>query len=400
MDYSDPGNIGITGSFFSSFGSDTTNLKPFQRNAGYLSKYNGYYTVTNQHYGATSDTYLGKDIEFDLPGQYLVTGFVNPSNSTEKVIFGPLPDIQTITQTGAGSSTASDSDIWNSRPVATETGNLVGIFTGATSASASNNLQNTYVFKQDLNTGVVSTLSLENVKTVSGNVFSSDSIGNIFFTGQNDSTYGGSTGPAWLDYVTTNSNANVYSFLSEQYIPQLGVNMGQIISRPGSNPWTWCDVHQSDKGLTLPQLCTVFFSNYNSAIYGKQNNVWILSDAKTGTEILNVKNTPYFIYTFAQEGYYSIYNSVEDAFGNVYEVSNPAFVTVVNYTDKNPNDKNPFAVNSSDYGWPIPPKNTDQKLQALEKTMAQDQIENAKNNKLPFVSNLVIKDNPDATFNQ
>jgi hypothetical protein len=115
---------------------------------------------------------------------------------------------------------------------------------------------------------------------------------------------------------------------------------------------------------------------------------------------LNVKNTPYFIYTFAQEGYYSIYNSVEDAFGNVYEVSNPAFVTVVNYTDKNPNDKNPFAVNSSDYGWPIPPKNTDQKLQALEKTMAQDQIENAKNNKLPFVSNLVIKDNPDATFNQ
>ena len=91
---------------------------------------------------------------------------------------------------------------------------------------------------------------------------------------------------------------------------------------------------------------------------------------------------------------------MEDAFGNVYEVSNPAFVTVVNYTDKNPNDKNPFAVNSSDYGWPIPPSNTDQKLQALEKTMAQDQIENAKNNKLPFVSNLVVKNNSDATFNQ
>ena len=400
IDYSDPGNIGITGSFFSSFGSNTVNLKPFQRNAGYLSKYNGYYTVTNQHYGATSGTYLGKDIELGLPSQYLVTGFVNPSNSTESVIFGPLPDIQTITQTGSGSSTASDSDIWNSRPIATETGNLVGIFTGATSSSASNILQNTYVFKQDLNTGVVSTLSLENVKTVSGNVFSSDSIGNIFFSGNNLSLYGGSTGPAWLDYVTTDTNSNVYSFLSEQYITQLGVNMGQIISRPGSNPWTWCDVHQSDKGLTLPQLCTVFFSNYNSAIYGKQNNVWVLSDARTGVEILNVKNTPYFIYTFAQEGYYSIYNSVEDAFGNVYEVSNPAFVTVVNYTDKNPNDKNPFAVNSSDYGWPIPPSNTDQKLQALEKTMAQDQIENAKNNKLPFVSNLVVKNNPDATFNQ
>jgi photosystem II stability/assembly factor-like uncharacterized protein len=398
MDYSDPGNIGITGSFFSSFGTSTG--RPFESNAGYLSKYNGYYTVTNQHYGATSGTYLGKDIELGLPSQYLVTGFINPSNSTEKVVFGPLPNIQIITQTTSGFPISTDLDIWNSRPIATETGNLVGIFTGATSASSSANLQNTYVFKQDLNTGVVSTLSLENVKTIGGNIFSSDSIGNVFFTGQNISTYGGSTGPAWLDYVTTNGNANKYSFLSEQYIPQLGVNMGQIISRPGSNPWTWCDVHQSDKGLTLPQLCTVFFSNYNSAIYGKQNNVWILSDARTGTEILNVKNTPYFIYTFTQEGYYSIYNSVEDAFGNVYEVSNPAFVTVVNYTDKNPNDKNPFAVNSSDYGWPIPPSNTDQKIQALEKTMAQDQIENVKNNKLPFVSNLVIKDNPDATFNQ
>ena len=400
MDYSDPGNIGITGSFFSSFGSNSANLKPFQRNAGYLSKYNGYYTVTNQHYGATSGTYLGKDIELGLPSQYLVTGFVNPSNSTEKVIFGPLPDIQSITQTGSGSLISADSDIWNSRPVATETGNLVGIFTGATSASTSTNLQNTYVFKQDLNTGVVNTLSLEEVRTVLGNVFSSDSIGNIFFTGNNLSVYSGSTGPAWLDYVTTNSDANVYSFLSEQYVPQLGVNMGQIISRPGSNPWTWCDVHQSDKGVTIPQLCTVFFSNYNSAIYGKQNNVWILSDAKTGVEILNVKNTPYFIYTFAQEGYYSLYNSVEDSFGNVYEVSNPAFVNVVNYTDKNPNDKNPFAVNSSDYGWPIPPTNADQKIEALAKNMEQDQIQNIKNNKLPFVSNLVVKDTSDATFNQ
>jgi len=400
MDYSDPSNIGVTGSFFSSFGSNTTNLKPLQRNAGYLSKYNGYYTVTNQHYGATSGTYLGKDIELGLPDQYLVTGFINPSNSVEKVVFGPLPGIQTITQTGSGSLIASESDIWNSRPIATQTGNLIGIFSGATSASSSASLQNTYVFKQDLDTGIINTLSLENVRTIAGNVFSSDPIGNILFTGNNLSVYGGSTGPSWLDNVTTSSNANVYSFLSEQYVPQLGVNMGQIISRAGSNPWTWCDVHQSDKGMTIPQLCTVFFSNYNSAIYGKQNNVWILSDARTETEILNVKNTPYFIYTFTQEGYYSIYNSVEDSFGNVYEVSNPAFVTVVNYTDKNPNDKNPFTVNSSDYGWPIPPTGREQKLQALEKNMAQDQIQNIKNNKLPFVSNLVIKDTPDATFNQ
>ena len=152
--------------------------------------------------------------------------------------------------------------------------------------------------------------------------------------------------------------------------------------------------------MSVPQLCTIFFSNYNSAIYGKQNNVWILSDARTGEQILNVKNTPYFIYTFAQPGYYSIYNSVEDAFGNVFEVTKPAFITVVNHRDKNPNDENPFVVNSSDYGWPLPPTTTEDEIQLLKKNMAQDQLQNINNNKLPFYSNLVIKDSTDATFNQ
>jgi len=400
LDYSDPSNLGVTGGFFSSFGSDQTNLKPGIRNAGYLSKYNGFYTLTNQHYGATSGVYLNKNIELGLPCQYLVTGFINPSNSTEKVVFGPLKDIQTITQTGSGSPAGNDSDLFNSKVNVRNEGDLIGLFAGATSASSGSNLQTIYVFKQDLETGVVNTINLGGIRTVSGNLISSDNDGNIFFTGNNISLFGGTTGPSWIDSVTTSANSNIYSFLSEQYVPAVGINMGQIISRPGSNPWTWCDVHQTDRGMSVPQLCTIFFSNYNSAIYGKQNNVWILSDARTGEQILNVKNTPYFIYTFAQPGYYSIYNSVEDAFGNVFEVTKPAFITVVNHRDKNPNDENPFVVNSSDYEWPLPPTTTEDEIQLLKKNMAQDQLQNINNNKLPFYSNLVIRDSTDATFNQ
>jgi hypothetical protein len=224
--------------------------------------------------------------------------------------------------------------------------------------------------------------------------------GDIVFTGINSSSQGGSTGPAWLDYVTTDTTQNAYVFYSEQYEAPTGINMGQIISRPGSNPWTWCDVHQTDRGMEVPLMCTVFFSNYNSAIYGKQNNKWILSNSKTGSEILNVKNTPYFIYTFTDAGYYTIYNQVEDAYGNVYEISKKGFITVVDHKIKKANDENPLVVNSADYGYPIPPKTKQGRINSLEKEMLQDQALKLKENSAPFTSPLIIKDNPDATFNQ
>jgi PKD repeat protein len=103
-------------------------------------------------------------------------------------------------------------------------------------------------------------------------------------------------------------------------------------------------------------LSTVFFSNYGSQIFGKQNNRWVLTDARNGNVILDVKFTPYFIYTFTSSGYYSLQNTVEDAAGNIYEISKPAFIKVVNQSIPRADDPNPLLVNSADYGL-NPPKN-------------------------------------------
>jgi photosystem II stability/assembly factor-like uncharacterized protein len=397
-DFRNPTSIGITGSYITDFGTTTTSpfLLPRGFNSGFLAKSDGYYVWGNQFYGGSGGgSYLGKQIESNLPYQYIVTGFISPANSVEKVVYGPLLDIKSISS--AQATTSQTTEIYESNSIVTNKNHLVGFITGATSATNAGGSQVPYLFKQDLNDGRIELLSWEGIRG-STSVYSASPDGDIFSSAVNGII--GKTGPSWMDNLTNSLSANTAVFLSKQYNAPTGVNMGQIISRPGSNPWTWCDVHQTDRGMEVPLMCTVFFSNYNSAIYGKQNNKWILSNSKTGSEILNVKNTPYFIYTFTDAGYYTIYNQVEDAYGNVYEISKKGFITVVDHKIKKANDENPLVVNSADYGYPIPPKTKQGRINSLEKEMLQDQALKLKENSAPFTSPLIIKDNPDATFNQ
>jgi photosystem II stability/assembly factor-like uncharacterized protein len=398
-DFSDPTSLGVTGSFLSDLGTTSTSplLLPPQVNSGFLAKSDGYYVWGNQFYGGSGGgSYLGETIESSLPYQYIVTGFISPSNSVEKVVYDALPGIKTITQAQVPSVFNT---LHQSSSVVTDKNHLIGFFAGATSESSALALQSIYLFKQDLTDGRIELLSWGGVRSHESS-YSASPNGDIFALTENSFALGGTTGPSWMGNLTTTTTSNIAVFLSKQYNAPTGINMGQIISRPGSNPWTWCDVHQTERGMEIPLMCTVFFSNYNSALYGKQNNKWILSNAKTGDEILNVKNTPYFIYTFTDLGYYTIYNEVEDAYGNVYEISKSGFITVIDHTIKRPNDENPLVVNSADYGYPIPPKTKQEKINSLEKAMLQDQLEKMKQNAVPFASTLIIKDNPDATFNQ
>ena len=394
-DFRNTSSVGITGSYVTDFGTTVSSplLLPQGFNSGFLAKSDGYYVWGNQFYGGSGGgNYLGKRIESDLPYQYIVTGFISSANSVEKVVYGPLYDVKSI-----GSAQASSVEEYESNSLVTDKNHLVGFITGATSATNAAGSQIPYLFKQNLNDGRIELLSWGGVRGTRS-TYSASPDGDIFSCALNNIV--GTTGPSWMDNLTDSLSANTAVFLSKQYNAPTGVNMGQIISRSGSNPWTWCDVHQTDRGMEVPLMCTVFFSNYNSAIYGKQNNKWILSNSKTGTEILNVKNTPYFIYTFTDAGYYTIYNQVEDAYGNVYEISKSGFITVVDHKIKKANDENPLVVNSSDYGYPIPPKTKQEKISSLEKEMLQDQALKLKENSAPFTSPLIIKDNPDATFNQ
>jgi PKD repeat protein len=204
----------------------------------------------------------------------------------------------------------------------------------------------------------------------------------------------GSTGEGYQIYDSNKGS----TFISEQYVPELGINLGNIISRPGSGAWSWCDVHSTDKGMKIPLMTTVIFSNYASNIYGKQNNNWVLKNSITGDVLLDVKETPYFIYTFTSAGNYTIYNSVEDSFGNVYATTKPGYIEVVNHKEKNPDDKNPNLVDSFDYGQPEPFPGRDYQVRKLAKDLMIEQNKILKSGNQQFGSDIDMPDNPDATF--
>jgi hypothetical protein len=209
----------------------------------------------------------------------------------------------------------------------------------------------------------------------------------------------GATGPNVIPYPFS---SNPYNFIwyGQNFNSPVGVDAGNIVSRAGSGAWTWVDVHNSNNQLYVPMLSTVFFSNYDSEIFGKNNNRWVLSDARTGQVILDVKFTPYFIYTFTESGYYSIQNSVEDSAGNVYEISKPAFIAVVNQSIPQANDPNPLFVNSADYGFI--PQNRDFQSQAadLDRSIFQEQLAIRSQNVPDFGSGLNIKDDENSTFRE
>jgi len=207
----------------------------------------------------------------------------------------------------------------------------------------------------------------------------------------------GETGPSGLPINSSTSDIS-FSALSEQYIPGAGIDLGNIISRAGSGSWTWADVHNSNEDIYVPMLSTVFFTNYASQIFGKQNNRWILLDEVSGTVILDVKSIPYFIYTFTENGYYSIQNTVEDSNGNVYSVSKKAFVKVMNQTIPSASDPNPELVNSVDYGYPPLSPDSDNELYQMGKHLLDQQRKILEENRIQFGSGLILKNDPNSTF--
>jgi len=218
-------------------------------------------------------------------------------------------------------------------------------------------------------------------------------------------TWGNSTTaplPFGYNYPYGLGSGNSQVIKAEQYKPDLGINLGGIISRPGSGAWTWCDVHSTDNYFEIPLMSTVILNNYASNIYGKQNNVWSLIDSSTDNDLLTVKSTPYFIYTFTQPGFYTVNNQVEDSQGNVYEVSKPGFIKVVDHLAKRPDDLRPEFVDSTDYGYPpgVPFYERDEEAKKLAAELLKDEKEILSQEIQPFGSDLKIAPNPDATFDE
>jgi hypothetical protein len=200
-----------------------------------------------------------------------------------------------------------------------------------------------------------------------------DSEGNVFIGG---SARLSATGPAKFPIEPLSGVTKPYAGIVPQYLFKPGKDAGNITSRAGVGAFKWFDIHNTENGeLVIPPMTTVFFSNNGSLIFGKNNNRWVLSDENTGETLLDVKQVPYFIYTFNNSGRYSIVNSVEDSVGNLYEKSIPGMVRVENASIPSEEDDNPEFVNSADYGYPKPTSFENSYSNRLSKDLAKEQMD-------------------------
>ena len=84
--------------------------------------------------------------------------------------------------------------------------------------------------------------------------------------------------------------------------------------------------------------------------------------------------------------------------GNVYMTTKPGYIEVIDHKIKRPDDKNPDEVDSFDYGQPEPFYGRDYQAQKLAKDMMIEQEALFRGEQPQFGSEVIIPNNPDATF--
>jgi len=383
---SDENNRGITGSFFKNSSSGDANYQSWNNTVTSFSSTSNFYSAMIYTGNGSIESYNGSSLTVGGASGAVNSAIVSitPGGkvslaSSYEILPSDYEFAYNATISSVQGVRANDSYYlavnYQHNPGVTGNGNII-----IKRSVSGTHVDDFSTFPIDPNSGTQSPLKL-----------SVDADLNVFVAGGNS----GITGPTGLPYPAGNLS---FVSLLESFKPPVGVDMGDIISRAGSGAWTWVDVHNSDSDLNVPMLSTVFFSNYNSQIFGKNSNRWVLTDARLGEVILDVKQIPYFIYTFVKSGYYSIQNTVEDAAGNVYEIAKPAFIKVVNQSIARADDPNPFLVNSADYGYVQEKRGFENEAEKLDKDMLEQQIEIRLKNIPPFGSGLIIKDDPDATF--
>lgn len=377
---------GITGSvspfyLIPNYYSEVTGYKYIQTNSAPLDVYqginsehkNGKYIIGTFYSGTASVGTYTSSQEPNYNGYSLLTVEITPSQSSINLLSNKILPVD-LNTTSIG---------LDSIERGYEGQTYYSIFTeGGTSSN--------YIYKVNSSGGLNGSIGIYGTGHIK---LSLDEKDNLFMGGHRV----GETGPTALPVDLSTTSSSFTAFIP-QYNPGVGIDLGNIISRAGSGAWTWADVHNSDNSIIVPILSTVFLSNYASSIFGKQNNQWILKDEKSGTPILDVKEIPYFIYTFTEPGYYSIQNKVEDANGNLYQVSKKAFIQVIDQSVPNASDPNPEFVNSVDYGYPPVNMRDVNQISQLSKDLLEQQAQIVKDLNRPTGSPLIIENDPNAFF--
>jgi hypothetical protein len=170
---------------------------------------------------------------------------------------------------------------------------------------------------------------------------------NIYITG-----YFTGAGADFSQYVTSSpQGGSIDAFLGK--IPkerfQNGFKIGSVQSWTGSHSWSWKEEKLYEQEFEIPLASTIFINPIDSLIPGKRNHVWILVDSETEEEIVNVRKTPYFIWTFLKPGFYNISCRLQDANGNFYETTHKGKIRVVDHKTPFAGDLKPDLVNPEDF---------------------------------------------------
>jgi len=189
--------------------------------------------------------------------------------------------------------------------------------------------------------------------TTIGSIYSDEGLSISLDTGENVYLTGYLSGPAIAGYLTTSptpggaKNAFIGKIPHQRYIP--GKSFPGPSSWLGTQSWGWSDKRIYDGEFEIPIGSTVFINPLDSNIPGKNSHKWQLIEKSTGNIVIDVKDTPYFIWTFRIPGYYSLVVEILDTNGNVYTINRDSYIRVVDHKAIFNGETVPHIVNSNDF---------------------------------------------------
>ena len=151
--------------------------------------------------------------------------------------------------------------------------------------------------------------------------------------------------------VTSPPGTGVDAFIGkipkERFNP--GLNIGSVQSWLGSQSWSWREERFFEREFEIPLASTIFINPVDSLIPGKKEHIWTLVDAEKNEEIVKIRRTPFFIWTFTTPGFYTISCQLQDSNGNLYETHHNGKIRVIDHKEAFAGDLIPDVVNPNDY---------------------------------------------------
>jgi len=185
------------------------------------------------------------------------------------------------------------------------------------------------LFKYDHHGTLLDIVDAGGINRDEGISLSLDKEDNIYLTGY---VSGESQFSNWITSPSGGEDAFIGKITNLKY--RTGKKIGGVYSWFGSGSWTAGDRKISNKEFEVPIGTTVIFNPIDSLIPGQKNIVYTLINDDDNENLIEVKDTHAFIWTFNQPGFYTLHAKIEDSNGNVYIHNKKGYIRVIDH--KNP----------------------------------------------------------------